>query len=120
MFTCKLGGNTVCGLTMEERLAERNIAFMPVAFEVGGAETGAWSKLLKQLSEIAHSRRGHDKTYFRQRWSMEVAMCLARRGAQGALRRANTFRSANSEALDDGVLGGVGSEQPLVASAGGG
>ncbi len=47
-------------------------------------------------------------------------MCLARRGAQGALRRANTFRSANSEALDDGVLGGVGSEQPLVASAGGG
>ena len=74
----------------------------------------------KQLSEIAHSRRGHDKTYFRQRWSMEVAMCLARRGAQGALRRANTFRSANSEALDDGVLGGVGSEQPLVASAGGG
>ena len=31
------------GLTMEERLAERNIAFMPVAFEVGGAETGAWS-----------------------------------------------------------------------------
>ena len=45
-------------------------------------------------------------------------MCLARRGAQGALRRANTFRSANSEALDDGVLGGVGSEQPRVASGG--
>ena len=63
--------------------------------------TGAWSKLLKQLSEIAHSRRGHDKIYFRQRWSMEVAMCLARRGAQAALRRANTFHSANSESLDD-------------------
>jgi hypothetical protein len=107
-------------MTMVERLRERNIRFVPLAFEVGGAETGEWSKLLKKLSEIAHSRRGHDPTYFRQRWSMEMAMCLAHRGARAALRRMHANRHDYAAPLGDGALCHAGAEAPLMAPGGGG
>ena len=37
-------------------------------------------------------RKGHDAAYFRQRWTAEIAMLLAKRGAEAALRRARAAR----------------------------
>ena len=56
------------GPTMEERLRQRGIDCIPLIFEVDGATTGTWARYLNKLSEIAHTRRGHNKTYFAARW----------------------------------------------------
>ena len=85
---------------MKTRLDEQGIRFIPLAIEIGGAETGAWSKYIKKLSEIAHARRGHDKAYFVMHWTSEIAMCLAKRGGEVALRHAYKTAANN-------VLGGL-------------
>ena len=53
---------------MEERLQQRDIDCIPLIFEVDGATPGTWARYLNKLSEIAHTRRGHNKTYFAARW----------------------------------------------------
>ncbi len=107
---------------MEDRLRDHNIKFVPLAFEIGSAESGAWSKTLKKLSEIAHARRGHDKDYFRSWWTTEIAMCLAKRGAQAALRNAHLCMADANAVLniDEGAFGNFGVEIPLLAGGGGG
>ena len=113
----------VNGRRLEDVLRDHNIKFVPLAFEIGSAESGAWSKTLKKLSEIAHARRGHDKDYFRSLWTTEIAMCLAKRGAQEALRNAHLCLADANAALniDEGAFGDAGVEIPLlVGGAGGG
>ena len=66
--------------------------------------------LIKKLSEKAHERRGHDKATFGRYWTTEIAMCLAKRGAQVALQRAFVLSAEEAVGLqvahhDDGPLG---------------
>ena len=110
------------GRRMEDRLRDHNLIFTPLAFEIGCAESGAWSKTLKKLSEIAHARRGHNKDYFRSWWNTEVAMCMAKRGAEVALRNTRISMADANDVLgiDEGAFGDEGVEVPLTVSAGGG
>ena len=110
------------GRRMEDRLRDHNLIFVPLAFEIGCAESGAWSKTLKKLSEIAHARRGHDKDYFRSLWTTEIAMCLAKRGAQQALRNAHLCLAGANAVLniDEGAFGDAGVEIPLIVGGAGG
>ena len=67
---------------------------------------------------IAHARRGHDKTYFVMYWTSEIAMCLAKRGAEVALRHAYKTAANNVLGLEDGVFGDAGVEAPIVVDGG--
>ena len=107
------------GPTTEERLRQRGIDCIPLIFEVDGATTGTWARYLNKLSEIAHTRRGHNKTYFAARWRTRIAMTLARRGAQVAIRRSHHVSWQGDEGDDDaeqvngfGPLGSHGVEMP--------
>ena len=103
---------------MEDRVKARGMTFLAVGFETSGAETSACCELIKKLSEIAHARRGHDKAYFRARWLGDIAMTLAKRGAQVALDRAYAVGVEQrvgqvveqQEDEDDGPLGGMHAE----------
>lgn len=113
------------GPTMEERLRLQNLDCMPLIFEVDGATTGTWARYLKKLSEIAHSRRGHNSKYFAALWKTRVAMTLAKRGAQVAIRRSHAVRSRigghaidpTDEVIGPGPLGSFGTEPPQVMAA---
>ena len=73
---------------MEQRVRAIGKTFYPVGFEVfGAATTASCIKLIKTLSEKAHERRGRHKATFIRKWTTEIAMCLAKRGAQVALAR---------------------------------
>ena len=113
----KTNGN---GRTMQDRLRDHNIIFTPLAFEIGCAESGAWSKTLKKLSEIAHARRGHNIDYFKLWWNTEMAMCIAKRGAQAALRNAaRSIAAANAVLdIDEGAFGDIAAEIPILAGGG--
>ena len=110
---------------MEERLRLRNMDCMPLIFEVDGATTGTWARYLNKLSEIAHTRRGHNPKYFAALWKTRVAMTLAKRGAQVAIRRSHDVRSRHGgQAIDftdavmgPGPLGSFGSEPPQQLAA---
>ena len=87
-------------------------------FETSGAASPQLGKLLKQLSEIASSRRGHHKETFYKTWQAAIAFTLAKRGAEVALRRCHMVvaeqrqgRPSASEA--DGRLGHEDAE-PLI------
>ena len=105
---------------MEERLRQRGMDCIPLIFEVDGATTGTWALFLNKLSEIAHIRRGHNKTYFAARWRTRVAMTLARRGAQVAIRRSHQVGwqgdGGNDDEAEDvngyGPMGSFGVEMP--------
>ena len=80
------------------------------------------------LSECAVQRRGHDKRYFVRRWwTVDIAMVIAKRGAQAALNRAYAvgceqrygWRGADVNGDDGGQLGGEDAELPLLAGGGG-
>ena len=45
---------------------------------------------------FASERRGHDKAFFRRKWTIRIAMVIAKRGAQATLRRALALRSAEA------------------------
>ena len=84
--------------------------FYPIGFETFGATTTQCTMLIKKLSEKAHERRGHDKATFRRYWTAEIAMCLAKRGAQVALQRVFALSAEEAVGLqvahhDDGPLG---------------
>ena len=83
------GGN---GESMEDYLRAIRINFVPLGFTIAGAPGANWSNLLKKISDEASVRKGHDAAYFRQRWTGEIAMLLAKRGAEAALRRARAVR----------------------------
>ena len=98
------------GPTMEQRVSAIGKTFYPIGFETFGATTTQCTKLIKKLSEKAHERRGHDKATFRRYWTAEIAMCLAKRGAQVALSRAFALSAEREVGLqvahhDHGPLG---------------
>ena len=98
------------GPTMDQRVSAIGKTFYPIGFETFGATTTQCTKLLKKLSEKAQERRGHDKVTFRRYWTVEIAMCLAKRGAQVALARAFALSAEREVGLhvahhDDGPLG---------------
>lgn len=104
------------GLTMEQRVRAIGKTFYPVGFEVFGATTASCIKLIKKLSEKAHERRGHDKATFVRYWTTEIAMCLAKRGAQVALARTFSVSAENRVGFDvggeeDGPMGAPDAEQ---------
>ena len=77
---------------------------------------------IKKLSEIANIRRGHDQRYFSARWKTTIAMTLAKRGAQAAIRRSHELQGRSSTAnnlhdYDDGPLSSFGVEPPVVMGA---
>ena len=84
------------------------------------------SKFLKRLSECAVQRRGHDPGYFVRRWKVDIAMTIAKRGAQAAIRRAHEigveqrygFGAVDIEGDDGAPLGAEYSELPLLAGGG--
>ena len=85
-------------------------AAYPIGFETFGATTTQCTTLIKKLSQKAHERRGHDKATFRRYWTTEIAMCLAKRGAQVALQRVFALSAEEAVGLqvahhDDGPLG---------------
>ena len=107
----KRRSNDPGGLTMEQRVRNAGKLFYPVGFEILGATTESCKKLMKKLSEKAHDRRGHHKATFYRYWTTEIAMCLAKRGAQVALAR--TFGISAENHVGAGV--GGGEDGPLGA-----
>ena len=113
------------GPTMEERLRLRGMDCTPLIFEVDGGTTGTWARYLKKLSEIAHTRRGHNASYFAARWRTIMGMTLAKRGAQGAIRRSHKVQSQLAgnafDATDDnaglGPFGAFGVEAAVAMAA---
>jgi hypothetical protein len=111
--------------TMEERLLQRGMDCTPIIFEVDGATTGTWARYLKKLSEIAHTRRGHNEQRFMAKWRTRIAMALAKRGAQVAIRRSHAiqccYTSPNAgwdfSGDDDGPMGAFGVEPRIEMAA---
>ena len=100
---------------MEERLLKEGIDCMPLIFEVEGAATSTWTKYIKKLSEIAHTRRGHDQQYFTAKWKTIIAMTIARRGAEVGIRRCHALRNgAGNDTDSNGRLSTFGVEPPHV------
>ncbi len=96
--------------TMEQRVSALGKTFYPIGFETFGATTTQCTTLIKKLSQKAHERRGHDKVTFRRYWTAEIAMCLAKRGAEAALQRVFALSAEEAVGLqvahhDDGPLG---------------
>ena len=100
--------------TVEASLRMRNIAFAPLGFTNAGAPGATWSSLLKKISDHAASRKGHHAGYFRRRWTTEVAMVLAKRGAEAALRRARAVSGPTVLPDAVGVFGEPAAEPMLV------
>ena len=105
----------VCGLS-------QGYDCLPLVFEVDGATTKTFAKYIKKLSEIANIRRGHDQRYFSARWKTTIAMTLAKRGAQAAMRRSHELQGRSSTAnnlhdYDNGPLSSFGVEPPVVMGA---
>ena len=78
---------------LTQRLRHRGVHFVPLAFEVGGATGKSWSPFIKKLSEIAHERRGYPPSSFRVYWTNQVAVTLAKTGAQAALFKLHRLRA---------------------------
>ena len=78
---------------MQDRVRAIGYNFCPIAFEVDGAVGDTWSRNLKQLSEIAHERRGSNRASFRTKWTARLGICLAKEGAKYAVRHANRLVS---------------------------
>ena len=76
---------------MSTRVWNAGKEFYPICFEVFGTHTSQCTKLIKKLSEEAHRRRGHDKASFRLKWTVQLAMTIAKRGAQSALSRIHSI-----------------------------
>ena len=57
-----------------------------------GASTPQLTALIKKLSEVAVQRRECHKMSFIRRWRVEIAMTLAKRGCEAAVRRASEIR----------------------------
>ena len=117
--------NDGSGQLLETHLRQKGVTFQAMAFETTGASTSSWSTILKQLSESAHERRGHDAETFRNHWRVEMAMTIAVRMAEAVLRRAWHLagrRGAAQRGNDgDDVLGPMDVELPmLVGNDGGG
>ena len=107
---------------MEERLRSQGYDCLPLVFEVDGATTQTFANYIKKLSEIANVRRGHDQHYFTARWKTTLAMTIAKRTAQAAIRRSHELQGRHRTAselftLDDGPLSSFGVEPPLVMGA---
>ena len=101
-------------VTVEDFLRARRIHFAPLGFTVAGAPGATWSNLLKKISDHASSRKGHHEGYFRRRWETEVAMVLAKRGAEAALRRARAATVPNVAPDAVGVFQDPAAEPVLV------
>ena len=109
---------------MEERLLQRGMDCTPIIFEVDGATTGTWARYLKKLSEIAHTRRGHNEQRFMAKWRTRIAMTLAKRGAQVAIRRSHAIqcsctspRAGWEVEVEDGPMGAFGVEPRIEMAA---
>jgi hypothetical protein len=114
------------GARMVDRLDEVGVEFIAMGFETSGAQGSGFRTFLKRLSECAVQRRGHDPGYFVRRWKVDIAMTIAKRGAQAAIRRAHEigveqrygFGAVDIEGDDGAPLGAEYSELPLLAGGG--
>ena len=77
---------------------------------------------LKQLSEIAHERRRHNKKQFNRKWTVRMAMTLFKYGARAAVTRAHDLDARRTTAVallagadDEGALLGDGAAAPFLA-----
>ena len=93
--------------SMRDRLQDQDIQFIPAAFELDGATTSTWAAYFKNLSEIAHTRRGHDQAYFRELWRTALAMTLHKARARAIIRRAHSLGCETTAVTDDAVHGGL-------------
>ena len=84
--------NKASDQTMEQILWSQGKQFYPIGFETYGTSTPQLTALLKKLSEVAAQRRDCNKMSFIRRWTVEIAMTLARRGCEAAGRRASEIR----------------------------
>ena len=98
------------------------MSFWPLGFSTSGASATSYSTLIKKISDIAYERRGHDKRYFRHRWTVDIAMTLAKRGAQVAIRRSHKLSENVSVdqvlAYGAGPLGDASAENPMTVGCG--
>ena len=102
-------------MTREQHLKTRNISFAPLGFTVAGVAGATWSSILKKISDHAASRKGHNAQYFRRRWTVRLAMTLAKRGAAAALRRARAaHRELPASVEDCDILGAQATEAVLT------
>ena len=99
------------------------IEFVPMAFEVSGAQGSGLRTILKKLSESAAQRRNHNKEYFVMRWKTNIAMTIAKRGAQVALWRAHAvgveqrlgLHESDTNGDDGGAMGDADAEPVIFA-----
>ena len=113
----------VNGVRTDEALAGVGIELIPMAFEVSGAQGSGLRTILKKLSECAAQRRNHNKEYFVKRWKATIAMTIAKRGAQVAIRRAFAvgveqrlgLRGVDINGDDGGAMGDADAEPVLIA-----
>ena len=106
---------------MEDRLKARGIKFTPIGFDTSGTPGRAWSKFIKTLSGIAHTRRQHDRKTFKMKWTMRISVIIAKTGANVMLRRAAAISGAHaarrrnrSEDWHDGPLGAPHAEDLIT------
>ena len=86
---------------MKDRVRAIGYHFCPIAFEVDGAVGDTWSRNLKQLSEIAHERRGSNRASFRTKWTARLGICLAKEGAKNAANRLVSRHKGSNAAFED-------------------
>ena len=94
-------------------------------FRTSGAMARVLDTILLKLSEIAHTRRGHNEQRFMAKWRTRIAMALAKRGAQVAIRRSHAiqccYTSPNAgwdfSGDDDGPMGAFGVEPRIEMAA---
>ena len=100
------------GATTEARLRTQGIRLIPIGFDTSGTPGREWSKFIKTLAGIAHTRRQHNPTTFTMKWNLHVSILLAHRGAEVARSRAAVIagrhaaqRLRRNADWDDGPLG---------------
>ena len=102
-------------ISVSQQKSIRAVSFAPLGFTVAGVAGATWSSILKKISDHAASRKGHNAQYFRRRWTVRLAMTLAKRGAAAALRRARAaHRELPASVEDCDILGAQATEAVLT------
>ena len=106
---------------MEDRVAAQGMEFLALGMEISAATTSTCANFLKKLSEIAHRRRGHNKSVFKRRWTIDWGMLIAKRGASVALSRIITVIGERKGFLGGSIVPMFSADaEPLLLEAGGG
>ena len=87
---------------MYDSLCSRNnIAFTPIAYEVGGRPGALWFKEMNRLFDM-HPEGKHQS--FRQYWFMYISIALQTSIANAILVRKSAFLDKNSRKLNGGFF----------------